>query len=391
VIALDALRGAAILTVLLHHGANRDRATAWYHAGPLRWPLWYFKEFGWAGVDLFFVLSGYLIGGLLFSELMKTGRLRIGRFLLRREAKILPPYLAYLGLAWWLSRSGLLPEDVPALTWTDTWPSLLFVGNYLGLPPMREHVWSLAVEEHFYVSLPLVLGGLAWLGGLRPVPWLLGAVVIASPLGRVAAVLRGADPWHLYLRTHHRLDGLALGVLLAYLAAFRADAFARLSRRPAWLAAAGCLLMWPVATAAPFAPVTLTVGYSLVALGCAAFLLAALAAPGPAPAPVRWLAAIGAISYPVYLLHIDLGMFPAWRLEPMLASLPASAAWAIGTGVYLALALASGWLMHRLVERPALRLRDQLRRRGTRCRRGPGRGGASTAASAVSGIMRWVS
>src|SRR5262245_57275931 len=145
-VGLDVLRAVAVLLVLGHHPPtgrpSSDEPSALF--------LWW--HVGWIGVDLFFVLSGFLIGGLLFEEAKKTGDICLRRFWVRRAFKILPPYfvfLAVVALLW-------LFDGQPSVF--DCWPNLLHAQNYLGTADFSVwHTWSLAVEEHFYLLLPLVL------------------------------------------------------------------------------------------------------------------------------------------------------------------------------------------------------------------------------------------
>ena len=132
---LDVLRGVAVVMVLVHHSPTR--LGGWVQAG-------------WSGVDLFFVLSGFLVSGLLFKEYLAAGRIRPWRFYLRRGFKIYPNLYVMLAVAAVL-QAALGPPLVPRLVLHDA----LFVQNYLG--PWWGHTWSLAVEEHFYLLLPPVL------------------------------------------------------------------------------------------------------------------------------------------------------------------------------------------------------------------------------------------
>src|SRR4029450_518434 len=146
---LDALRGSAILLVLLHHPQLDPR---WFSGGlqPVALAL---RRFAWSGVDLFFVLSGFLVGGLLLDELSRTGTLDARRFLIRRAFNIWPSYLVLV--AWiFVSESQAGRGEGPGATL----PTLLHVQNYLGT--RRMPTWSLAVEEHFYLVLRFVLRAL---------------------------------------------------------------------------------------------------------------------------------------------------------------------------------------------------------------------------------------
>src|SRR5689334_22886162 len=159
-VVLDGLRGIAILLVLGRH------------AGPGLRPLW---EFGWMGVDLFFVLSGFLVSGLLFHEYRRHGRIRPFWFLGRRGFKIYPAFYFLLLVTWLLGR-----RFIPGRYFVY---EALFVQNYFGF--IWNQTWSLAVEEHFYFGLTLT----AWaLARFQPAPDpfrglpQIGAVVLALVL-----------------------------------------------------------------------------------------------------------------------------------------------------------------------------------------------------------------
>jgi peptidoglycan/LPS O-acetylase OafA/YrhL len=187
-------------------------------AGALYWRV---KNLGWTGVDLFFVLSGFLISGLLFKEIETTGSLNAGRFWYRRAFKILPSYLFFL----------IVMAATKATAWLDTtsWATigaslakhLLFAQNYLGHNP-NGPTWSLAVEEHFYILLPCLLLLLLYKASTREQfeRWLLivGSCVIAGvpALRTVHAVVRGVslDDYQL---SHFRADGLFFGVMVQLL------------------------------------------------------------------------------------------------------------------------------------------------------------------------------
>src|SRR5688572_8009182 len=130
--SVDLLRGIAVLLVICRH---------WNIAEPI-------TRAGWMGVDLFFVISGFLISGLLFSELEKGGKPDLWRFFVRRGFKIYPLFFL-LVLFTWLVVNYYTPS--PALR--PYLQELLFVQNYLG--GIYPHTWSLAVEEHFYLLLML--------------------------------------------------------------------------------------------------------------------------------------------------------------------------------------------------------------------------------------------
>jgi peptidoglycan/LPS O-acetylase OafA/YrhL len=349
--SLDVLRALAVLLVM---GRHFEIQPAWNRGG-------------WIGVDLFFVLSGFLISGLLFTEYQRHGRIRVGNFLLRRGFKIYPPfYLLILGTAVLFL---LFQRPIPV---TRLLAECFFVQNYHS--GLWDHTWSLAVEEHFYLALPLLLLSLCRLSGSRrdPFRWLpvifLGVALFVSssrlylalqwPLATAAAA-QGA--------TQLRMDELLFGVLLAYLLHFRREWFERLQAVPAWL-----LALFSFLAVAPGFFVNVeqslfvqTVGHILLYLGFGGWLLLALR-----PDSQRWLerkswaaglgrglAWMGAYSYSIYLWHVPVA---SWGMEALRRTgyLPASRAAQVA--LYLAGSILLGVAMARLVETPSLRLRDRL-------------------------------
>ncbi len=160
--SLDALRGVAILLVLLHHPV-----LPFSSGGFLAPVVSTTYRFGWTGVDLFFVLSGFLVGVLLLRELKDYGRVDVRRFLTRRAFKIWPSYLLLIACVFALTSAVEPPHDA-AKAFRHLVPNLLHVQNYWLSP--RVQTWSLAVEEHFYLILPF---GIALVARTRrPGAWL---------------------------------------------------------------------------------------------------------------------------------------------------------------------------------------------------------------------------
>jgi peptidoglycan/LPS O-acetylase OafA/YrhL len=142
--SLDALRGVAILLVLARHMPVEPTA------GVSRAAF----ELGWTGVDLFFVLSGYLISTLLYKELDRAGALDLKRFWLRRGLKIWPSYFVCFGLTTVITAALSLSAGDAAVarkTLLTALPNVVFVQNYVGY--QWPHTWSLAIEEHFRESV----------------------------------------------------------------------------------------------------------------------------------------------------------------------------------------------------------------------------------------------
>jgi peptidoglycan/LPS O-acetylase OafA/YrhL len=169
---LDVLRGVAVLLVLVHHSPGGEGALL---------------KAGWTGVDLFFVLSGFLVSGLLFKEHLRSGRIRPGRFYLRRGLKIYPNFYVMLAV----TSAALALGHIAVEPWNVVHEAV-FLQNYLPAAWWgREHAWSLAIEEHFYFLLPPVLILLLRWGAFRraPVRW---AAVLAAALGTAALAVRWA-------------------------------------------------------------------------------------------------------------------------------------------------------------------------------------------------------
>ena len=345
-LGLDILRFVAVLLVLGHHAAPGDDANVFM----IMW-----SRGGWVGVDLFFVLSGYLVSGLLFAEHRSTGEIRPGRFLLRRGFKIYPAF--WVMLAATVLVNGALGSPVSFRTVVK---ELLFVQNYFG--GAWRHTWSLAVEEHFYFALAAG----AWLAtkGRRQHPFasvpLLFAVIAAACLGmRVWLAWNTAafNPRTELFPTHLRIDALFLGVLLAYLAQYR-GLLERLRPLPAWtLLMGGAVLLSPVF----FVRLNLsawmhTLGLTVFAAGSGLLLLAALRLNRSDTRVLRGFGRLGAASYSMYLWHWPVLFWGGLLWEKAIG--PAHDTAFILS--FISASIAAGLLMHRCVEVPVLRLRDRL-------------------------------
>ncbi len=330
------------------------------------------EQVGWIGVDCFFVLSGFLIGGLLFSEIQKTGLFDWKRFLVRRMFKIWPQYYSYLLFFFVLgvtcfgySAASRLHMMLFALVnfqnYSHRWDS---------------HIWSLAVEEHFYLLLPLaLLLALAFYGKRcqNGIPYFLiaGTVVLIGVL--VGRLLVGRMPfdnkWH-YFGTHARLDSLCFGVLIAYASVFHRSFWTELLRRPflfCWVAAS---LLLPVLAFAPDKKYwfTHTWGYSFLYLGFGCLLISAMGF-SQAPAVDTWLqgrvakalAWVGLNSYGIYLWHQDVVINPLelW-IYPQAKAWPKSAEFCVEFLLVVGGSVLVGALSTACIERPMLSLRDRF-------------------------------
>ena len=370
VLQLDVLRGIAILLVFGRHlELPRPDGLVGFISN-----LWF--TIGWLGVDLFFVLSGFLIGGLLLSELAKHGRIYVSRFLVRRGLKIYPPYFVFLTyLVMMPTAKALLGGGSPWSTLTDNltlyWPNLLFLQNYVGSNPAG-HTWTLAVEEHFYLMLPF---GLVVLAACKRTRWLVPLCLIVVPIGLLLArslAVWTSDPFAIKMSaTHLRLDALLFGVGVRAAAEYLPRQFAALRPWRWFLFVAGMLLWLPNTFVDPATPFIKTIGLTCTFLGAAAFLIAAYhtraadcgrAARFVSPA-ASLLGGIGIYSYAIYLWHITaLGILERefghrWFV---VAGETSQWGWMVSALVGSAGAIAVGVAAGRLVEWPVLRFRDRF-------------------------------
>ncbi|MCA8920042.1 MAG: acyltransferase, partial [Planctomycetes bacterium] len=208
---LDLLRLIAVLLVMGRHFPSSAAIS-----GPLGFQVWYTG--GWVGVDLFFVLSGFLVSGLLFSEYRRSGEARVGRFLTRRALKIFPAFwvlIAFTVVYLWAYDEAIDISKVAA--------ELLFVQNYF--PGYWNYTWTLAVEEHFYLSLAVFV---VWRLRARPegpfdvIPSLFGFIAVFCLVARAFHLtFSDSDSQSWMLMTHTRMDALMFGVLLSYLHHFK--------------------------------------------------------------------------------------------------------------------------------------------------------------------------
>ncbi|HEY2586845.1 MAG TPA: acyltransferase [Tepidisphaeraceae bacterium] len=355
---LDVLRGVAIVLVLCSHTVVWGDNAGW--ARHLAKGL---QMGGWTGVDLFFVLSGFLIGGLLFKEIDRSGTLDVRRFLTRRAFKIWPAYFVFLAYA--IGRS----EHHAPTAWAGIrplLPNLIHLQNYLGTsgPTPYAHTWSLAVEEHFYLALPILLLALCrW----HKVSWIPAATLVIGIACLTMRLQNWGKPYEAithYMPTHLRADSLMFGVLLAYVYHLRPAALAFVPRVRLILVIVGVVLVAPMFSRWLNDPWAFTVGYTTTYLGMGCILIACVDAEAGLLGRVlggpvgRVLAFIGFYSYSIYLWH--------WAAREKVLQYLHSAE-AHGAGAYflmtaadIAIATAFGVISAKLVEQPFLALRDRI-------------------------------
>ncbi len=352
---LDVLRGLAILLVLFAHGLGPDESGAFYYVAAVA------RTFGPSGVDLFFVLSGFLVGGLLLSNVKRSGDFSSRRFIARRGFKIWPSYYVFLAVAMFHGIRHGMPTSA-TLAWI---PNLFHVQNFVavnnhGAGMLLAHTWSLAVEEHFYLALPLILCILLSRKLLHVLPWLAISVGIGCLLLRITCYINGVTDSHSYAQTQFRADALSFGVLLAYLYQFRQTTFQMISHRPKLAFIGGFALISPlILLSKDYSWFRLTIGSTLLYLGyglmiCGATNIQKLRGP-----ITNGLAFLGFYSYSIYLWHIFAQPI-MYQYFPRPQFVPGFVYWMLWTIGYIAVAVSIGVLASKVIEQPFLRLRDKL-------------------------------
>jgi peptidoglycan/LPS O-acetylase OafA/YrhL len=210
--ALDGVRAIAILMVIVYHSLNGLPGMTWGQNVAMR-----LASQGWAGVDLFFVLSGFLITGILMDARESAHALR--NFYARRVLRIVPVYLVFLLFSLWLASAvGTSSADESARLhqtqmwyWTYTMNILVALHNWSATTLPTSHLWSLAVEEQFYLLWPLA----ALLMSPMTLRRTALACIAAAELCRLAFILHGADGQVNFVLLPTRMDTLAAGAFLA--------------------------------------------------------------------------------------------------------------------------------------------------------------------------------
>ena len=356
---LDGLRAIAVGLVLLHHTAAIliPREAGSFFTG------------GFLGVDLFFVLSGFLITTLLLERRERREARPLRSFYARRALRLLPAVAALLVgnvLVAMVEEKGVgdaIGSFWVVFSYTTNWALLYGFGH---LSPNLSHLWSLAIEEQFYAVWPLVLLGALSLGlARRRMAWICVALAVAAAVWRAALYESGSEWLEIYIRTDARADALLIGAALALV---RPDLMlARLHPRlRSAMGSVALILLIGIASRVHGSSGSLYLGgYTVVALLAGALICVELAGPW-ALHPVlasRPMVLVGRLSYSLYLWH-----FLVFRVvDQHVAESSTVLRVALGWVVTIAVSVAS----FHLVERPALRVKDRIGRRDRVERAGP--------------------
>lgn len=358
---LDTLRAIAILIVLIYH----------YKVVVSRENLFGFmSSLGWTGVDLFFVLSGYLIGNQVLSALSKGQDFSLKLFYIRRFLRTLPNYYFVLALYF------MFPLALGGTATAPLWSFLTFTQN-LGLGPGETftHSWSLCIEEQFYLIFPVIALLIAYSRRSIGLAWivLVAAMVLAMALRGLNWYAHGEQSIsgrsfmeHIYYSSFTRFDELLPGVAIALLKNFHPTLYAALIRRGNLLLLAGLAsvgLMFYLfhnyeyirGFGRTFEVVTF--GYSFLAISFAILVLAALS-------PNCWLnriripgaTQIAVWSYAIYLIHKPIFQL----LKAPLTDYGIDINSGLAVAIMMTLSIFCGWALYIVVESPFMKVRERF-------------------------------
>lgn len=368
--ALDGVRGLAVLAVMLYHFSIIGRgstSTTWLDNvvnGLL--------DSGWAGVDLFFVLSGFLITGILLDAKSHIGYFK--HFYARRALRIWPAYfiLVFLLITVLAFLESSLAEPARVLGERIGW-YLTFTNNILvtivdpGLTRDQDaagHLWSIAIEEQFYLIWPV----LVLLLRQRALMVMCGAAILGAFAVRVALEMSDVAIGASVLLMPARMDGFAIGAIVA-LAVRNPTGLAVLRRGVPWIAATSLAML--VALFATLGTLTAddvltrTFGFSALALLFGSLLVYVVGAregdPGYGPLVSAPLRALGKYSYALYLFHVPINVILEPKLADMIVDTSVYGSLLFGQLLFIAIAgitsFVVAWLSWQLVEAPFLRLK----------------------------------
>ena len=352
VIQLDVLRCVAVVLVIFRHSlpCPPDENYVLHVISSL------LVNGGWIGVDLFFVLSGFLVSGLLFSEYQKTGDVGIKRFLIRRGFKIYPAFWVWLSVTI-ITILFVKRETIPL---RDLLGEVLFLQNIIGR--LSNHTWSLAVEEHFYIGLATLVFILLWRkkraksddNPFSIIPQLFLVIALTClTLRLLMLIFKGINAFP----TPFRIDSLFFGVAISYFWRFRQTEIIRFTERFRYV-----LFILGIALLSPFffiengdQPFVFVPGLTITYIGSGLVLMSILTIDISESKIARFLATIGTYSYSIYLWHI-IAQHQARNFFEIYSQYNY---WLIYTAFHLVTAILLGVFMSKLIEYPALRIRDK--------------------------------
>jgi peptidoglycan/LPS O-acetylase OafA/YrhL len=339
---IDFLRGIAIILVLFRHYRYND----------------YLYDIGWIGVDLFFVLSGFLVSGLLFKEYLKHQKIFPVHFLIRRGFKIYPIF--YIFIACTLIQRILSNSPIDT---TKLLGELFFLQNYVS--SMWSHTWSLAVEEHFYLFLTFVVyltSRLNLTGNSNLFLLVFLIIAISCLLLRIYSTNVEFKLSNMFY-SHNRFDALFFGVFISHWYHFKPEKLKNFSEKhksKLLIFFALCLFITPIneAITSKFLP---TIGLTFIYLGFGALLLSTLYTDIRSKIHkikvisiiYRSIEKMGVYSYSIYIIHVVVSILvKSLRIKFNIQD-------ELALTLYFCSAIFAGILLSKMIEIPFLKARDK--------------------------------
>ncbi len=360
---LDHLRALAILLVFFFH----------YQLGYFGFPTWAkeFNQFGWTGVDLFFVLSGFLISSQLFAQMKRGKNISLKEFFVKRFFRILPIYFVVVAI-YFCFPFFREQEQLPPL-----WKFLTFTQNF-GLDRVNygtfSHAWSLCVEEHFYLLLPLILILLTMSNRFHKAYWILLILFLAGFVLRLfswhylflPAISEGSGqgfwPKFIYYPTYNRLDGLLVGVSIAAMYQYLPKTWEKVSKFGNLLLIVGLALLTVAyiycSDLGSYA--TSVYGFPFISVGYGFLVLGAIC---PSSILYKWnsrvTTLIATLSYGIYLSHKGVVKVAQDLLTPLGMDENSNLMLIACTAACVLIA----WILHQIIEKPFMKMRNRILKR----------------------------
>jgi peptidoglycan/LPS O-acetylase OafA/YrhL len=345
---LDIYRGIAILLVLFRH----------HEAFP------FFNKIGWIGVSLFFVLSGYLISGILFKELKTFGKINIRRFYIRRGFKIYPGFYFFI-LVSFITLTALYlitGHKAERLSFQSFFIEAFFVQNYFH--GLWHHTWSIAIEEHFYLLFPLLLMFFSVKNIINSTRFYLFtfSIVLIVLFFRIInyTINDGYDIYRDVFSTHLRIDGLVFGVMIGY------DEYFNQSRIRIFINQYVKLFflifitgLVPIFVYAMESPIIYTLGFTTISISFSILLFYSLNYKDRIFKSLinKILIFIGTSSYAIYLWQGYIISFGMRFIDEKFKLSPNSK---IDFLIFVILSVLTGWFLTKYFENYFLRLRSKF-------------------------------
>jgi peptidoglycan/LPS O-acetylase OafA/YrhL len=375
--SLHGIRALAILLIVQLHLSLYATMAGMNLLGP----SWTVSVNAWFGMDLFFVLSGFLIGKILLFSMEKRRKHYVLRFYLRRAFRILPLYYVVFGLL-------ALIVGLSAFQRNNLVHELVYLTNYpFSDKYLMPWSWSLSVEEHFYIAAPVVLIMLRFVPGHTARLTVLALTWASGLAVRWLAYAQHPEPFNVlsfmqvvYAPTHVRYDALVAGIFVAYLDQHFRPALARAFAHPV-LRVLGVLvpvlillvILNPLHTGAHLglfrdeylAQVFYVGTLTSIAYGLLILWLLNVDSGFSRVMSTHTLRIFATFGYGIYLVHIpviQLAVLPALRTLGETPGLPGNALWILGLVMAVALSATLAYALHLAVEKPALYLRDRVAR-----------------------------